>query len=85
MARYVATQLHLRFSPALERCRSRLASERAAERVCLGITERDGDLSNWNPRAIEQLARSLEADFIEKLSERRALGLQSPVQRAAMH
>src|ERR1700694_3976454 len=71
--------------PPLDRRRSRPTSERAAERACLRIAQRDSDLSNWNACRIEQLARGLEADFIEQFLERRALRLQSPVQRAVMH
>jgi hypothetical protein len=56
-----------------------------AERAYIRIAQRDSDLSNWNACRIEQLACGLEAHFIEQFLERRALLLESPVQRAVMH
>jgi len=80
-----SARLLLGSPPPFDRRRSRPTSERAAERACLRIAQRDRDLSNWNACRIEQLARGLEADFIEQFLERRALCLQPPVQRAMMH
>ena len=80
-----SARLLLGFPPPLYRRRSRPASECAAECAGLRIAQRDSDLGNWNACRIEQLARGLEASFIEQFLERRALRLQSPVQRAVMH
>ena len=68
-----SARLLLGSSPPLDWSRSRPTSECAAERACLRIAQRDSDLGNWNACRIEQLARGLEAHFIEQSLERRAL------------
>jgi hypothetical protein len=65
----LATRLYLGLSSPIKWRRSRPAPECAAKRAGFSIAERGSDLSNWNSRDIEQLARGFEADLIEHLLE----------------
>src|SRR5208337_1671296 len=65
--------------------RSRHPAESVAECAGVGIAQSAGDLGDAHASAEKQLPCDLEAHFVQKLAERRALRFQAAVQRPRMH